>query len=118
MYTVRCALVSALLLVFGLTKVESQVMEVDYLLQYNPETCLYEACIVIVSGSATTYPQRIQFNAQYTIVVPAGTTLTIDTLLNAKENNQFYTGTIPCLWEFSSFEYAPHAQPQSDFYAI
>ncbi|MDF1698556.1 MAG: hypothetical protein P1U56_22075, partial [Saprospiraceae bacterium] len=118
MYTLRYALVSLLFLFFGISKIESQVTDVDFLIQYNTETCLYEACIVIGGGSATTYPQRIQFNAQYTIVVPTGTVLTIDTLFWPKEDNQFYMGVNPCIWEFGPKEISPPTQPQHDFHTV
>ena len=118
MYTIRYALVSLFLVFIGLSKVESQITAVDFLIQYSPETCLYEACIVIGGGSATTYPERIQFNSQYTIVTPTGTTLSIDTLFWAKEDNATYTGTIPCLWEFGPKEISPPTQPQNDFHTV
>jgi len=119
MYTLRYALVSLLLCLFGLSKVEGQgVTEVDFLIQYNPETCLYEACIVIISGSATSITDRVQFNSQYTIVVPTGTTISIDPLFAPLEANTGYTGTIPCLWEFGPKEIAPPTAPGLDFHAV
>lgn len=99
-------------------KIDAQIEEVKYLIEYNDTTGLYDCKIVIIEGEATTYPQRIQFNSQYSIVVPTGTTLTIDTLYNPKEKNQFYTGTVPCLWEFGPKEFSPPAQPEHDFHTV
>ena len=96
----------------------AQITGVQHLIEYNMETEMYDCKIVITGGQAETYPQRIQFNSQYSIVKPAGATFSIDTLYEPREENQFYTGTIPCLWEISSAEYAPPITPDVDYVAI
>ncbi|MEM9546324.1 MAG: T9SS type A sorting domain-containing protein [Bacteroidota bacterium] len=95
---------------------KAQVTSVNYLIDYNEVTDLYDCKIVIGAGSAMTYPQRIQFNAQYSVVVPTGSTITIEELHNPLENNQFYTGTIPCIWDFAPAEISPPVQPEDDFH--
>jgi len=99
-------------------KIDAQIYETKYLIEYNDSTSLYDCKIVIIEGEATTYPQRIQFNAQYTIVVPTGTTFTLDSLHNPKENNQFYTGTIPCEWGLGPKAIAPPTQPELDYHTV
>ena len=96
----------------------SQVTSVKYLIEYNDSTSLYDCKIVIMEGEAMAYLQRIQFASLYTIVVPTGAQIQIDTLYNPKESNHSYTGTIPCLWQFGSFELSPPAQPQHDFHSV
>ncbi len=111
------------ILILGLTMsiiftISAQITDLKYLIEYNDSTNLYDCKIVIIGGEATTYPQRIQFNTQYTLVVPTGTALTIEELHAPFEANQFYTGTIPCLWEFGPKEYSPPTQPEHDFHTI
>ena len=110
---------AVLVFLFGIVLTSfAQVTDVKYLIEYNNEIEKYDCKIYIAEGETTSYPERIQFNAQYTIVVPTGSQVTIDTLYNPKENNQFYTGTVPCLWEFGATEIAPPTQPEHDFYAV
>lgn len=107
------------IILFGIsTYLTSQVSDVKFLIEYDDSTSLYEAKIYIAEGEATEYVERIQFNSQYTIVVPAGSLLTIDTLYNPKENNANYDGTIPCLWEFGPKEYSPPTAPNLDFHTV
>ncbi|MDF1696924.1 MAG: Ig-like domain-containing protein [Saprospiraceae bacterium] len=94
------------------------IYKTKLLLEYNEESSLYELKLYIVCGSATTYPQRIQFNSQITIVTPTGSIVSLVELFNPKENNQFYTGTIPILWDFGPKEIAPPIQPQLDFHTV
>lgn len=91
-----------LFLFFGiLFTLSAQVTDVKFLIEYNDITELYDCKIYIAEGEATTYPQRIQFNTQYSIVVPTGTQISIDSFYNPKENNATYTGTIPTLWNLA-----------------
>ncbi len=98
--------------------VKAQVTDVKFLIEYNNFTNLYDCKIVVTGGEATTYPQRIQFNSQYTIVVPTGSQCTIEERYNPREANQNYTGTTPCLWEFGSNAISPQSQPENDFYTV
>jgi len=99
-------------------KMDAQIEGLKYLIEYNESTNLYDCKIVIIDGEATTYPQRIQSNSLYTIVVPTGTTLTIDSLYNPTESNQFYMGTIPCLWDFGPKEISPPITPMLDYHSV
>jgi len=98
--------------------IHAQVTSVDYQLKYNVATCEYDAFIIINAGSATTIPQRIQFNAQYSIVVPTGTGLAVTASYMPLQNNATYTGTEPLQWSASIPVVAPAAHPGSDFYSI
>jgi len=96
----------------------AQVTSVNYMIEYNDDTDHYDCKLIVNSGSATTLPQRIQFNAQYTVVVPTGAQLNIEERYFPLENNQNYDGTIPCMWTVSDNLIAPSNQPQNDFYSI
>ena len=96
----------------------AQVTQVKYLIEYNDATSLYDCKFVIAEGETTTYPHRIIFNTQYSIVAPHGTTLEIVELHAPWENNATYTGTVPCLWEFGPKELSPPIQPQHDFHTV
>ncbi|MBK8701460.1 MAG: cadherin-like domain-containing protein [Saprospiraceae bacterium] len=96
----------------------SQVTGVKYLLKYNSTSCRFDACIVITAGSATTAPQRAQFNSQYSLVVPTGSSVSIAQNYNPIQNNQTYAGVNPLVWVISSSVLAPAAAPTLDFYSV
>ena len=94
------------------------VTGVKFQMRFDTTTCLFDCYIVITEGSATTGPQRAQFNAQYSIVVPAGSMIEVDTSYMPLVANQTYTGTIPMTWALTNHVYAPCDQPQNDFHSI
>ncbi|MGB4841252.1 MAG: hypothetical protein WBP08_19750, partial [Saprospiraceae bacterium] len=96
----------------------TQVTDVKYQIRYNTSNCRYDCYLIIVAGSATTSQQRAQFNAQYSVVVPAGSSISVAQNFMPLQNNQNYTGTTPLRWILSSSVLAPGAEPQSDFYGI
>ena len=96
----------------------AQVSSVKYLIEYNESNSLYDCKLVIEEGDATTILQRIQFTAQYSVVVPTGAQLSIQERYNPIQNNQNYGGTIPGKWQDNSPEISPPSQPQNDFYSI
>ncbi len=115
----RIFLIAATLCCFFLTqRSDAQISSVNYQLKYDTVLCRYDAYIIINSGSATTIAQRTQFNAQYTLVVPTGTTLTVAASHMPLQNNQTYGGTVPLTWQTSSIVDAPAAQPESKFISI
>ena len=108
------------LLIFGTllflsSSLTSQVTSVDYQLKYDTAQCQYDAYIIINAGSATSVSERIQFNAQYSIIVPTGTVLTVTQSHMPLLNNATYTGTVPMTWSVNATVLAPAAQPESDF---
>ena len=96
----------------------SQVTSVNYQLKYDTVLCRYDAYIIINAGSATTSSQRIQFNSQYSLVVPTGTAINVVESHMPLQGNLAYDGTIPCTWSITSSIISPAAQPESDFYSI
>jgi len=101
-----------------LSSISAQVTSVKYLLEYNDATAVYDFKLAIQSGTAITFPQRVQFNSQISVVIPTGSTIALSEFFNPLEDNQNYTGTIPSVWEMGDGVVAPPAQPESDFYNI
>ena len=107
-----------LLFCFMTSILAGQVQGVDYLMKYNCETNKYDVSIVILEGSATTIPQRVQFNSQISIVVPTRNAFIITDEYMPLQNNQSYTGTIPLDWITGIQVFAPAAQPENDFHSV
>ena len=79
-----------------------QVQEVRYQIRYNNETCLWDYFIITV-GEATGIAQRAQFNAQYSFVVPTGTSVGSLTPNLPIQNNQTGNGTgNPTVWDIGT----------------
>ena len=94
----------------------AQVTEVDFQAKYNDNDCLWDFYIIIQGGSATTIPQRAQFNSQYSIVLPTGTVISGAPINHMPlQNNQSYTGTIPLKWTLGTPVVNPAASPGNDF---
>jgi len=116
MRTFKLLIFGTLLLLCG--SLSAQVTSVDYQLKYDTTECQYDAYIIINAGSATTIPQRIQFNAQYSIIVPTGTALTVTESYMPLQSNSTYTGVTPLTWSKGTPIIAPASQPESDFHSI
>ena len=98
--------------------VQAQVTSVNYQLKYDADSCRYDAYIIINAGSASTVARRTQTNAQYTIVVPTGTSISIARNYMPLQGNQTYTGTVPNPWLITTSAIAPGAAPEYDFHSI
>jgi len=97
----------------------AQVTMVDYQAKYNDVDCLWDFYIIIQAGTATTVPQRAQFNSQYSIVLPTGSVITGAPInYMPLQNNQSYTGTVPLKWTLGTPVVNPAASPGNDFYGI
>ena len=107
-----------LLFCFMTSILAGQVQGVDYMMKYNCETGKYDVSIVILEGSATTIPQRVQFNSQITIVVPTRNPFTISDNYMPLQNNQGYSGSLPLEWTQGAAIFSPAAQPENDLYSI
>jgi|GEM_PF-6297528 len=76
----------------------SEVTGVKYHMQYNQDSCWYDCYIIISEGSATNAILRTQFNAQYTVIAPTGTTMSVAQTYMPLKGNHAYTGTDPIDW--------------------
>jgi len=85
------------------SKVNGQgVTGVEYYMEYNQDDCWYDCYFIVTEGSATNIGERTQFGAQYTIVTPTGTTLSVSETYMPLTNNQFYGGTVPANWNLGT----------------
>ncbi|MDF1699280.1 MAG: hypothetical protein P1U56_25720, partial [Saprospiraceae bacterium] len=110
----------AILFVFlsTMTIAFAQVTSVNYLIEYNTSTTHYDVKLVILEGSAVTFTQRVQFNSQYSIVVPTGAQLTFQESFNPLEDNFDLNGTVPTMYNDIPPSISPPTQPENDFYAF
>ena len=98
--------------------INAQISSVKYLIEYNESSSLYDCKLIIEEGEATTFPQRIQYPGQYSVIVPTGAQMTVPVGNFPLQNNLDYGGTVPGKWQANSEDKAPPSQPQSDFYSI
>ncbi|MFT6333858.1 MAG: hypothetical protein ACI86M_001566 [Saprospiraceae bacterium] len=77
---------------------QAQVFGVSYYMEYDTSECRYDCSVIVIEGSATFIPFRTQFNSQYTLVVPTGTTIAIEETYLPLQDNQYYLGTVPSDW--------------------
>ncbi|MFT6333932.1 MAG: putative repeat protein (TIGR01451 family) [Halioglobus sp.] len=99
----------------------SQITSIDFILDYDTDdgtTYYYNANLLINSGSATTIPQRVQFNSQYSIVMPTGAEVEIDENYMPLFNNANYGGTEPIDWEINFITISPNITPDKDYVSI
>lgn len=96
-----------------------QVTAVDYMINYNSSTCLYDCYIIVQQGTAITPLERTQTPLQMSLAVPSGLQVEI-----AESHNPVYgnivpgTGTDPVEWRISSTITSPAVAPYYDFIAI
>lgn len=98
--------------------VQAQIEEVSYQIRYNNITCRWDCYIIIEAGSAVLSGHRAQGNAQYSVVVPTGSTISLAQNFMPLNGNGSYTGIVPLAWGLSSYIQAPIVQPQSDFVSV
>lgn len=96
----------------------SQITSINFLLNHNCETNLYEVKLKILEGSAMTAGQRSQFNSQISMVIPTGLDFEIVERFNPIKNNQNYEGTEAMNWSTFTPVLSPPEQPENDFYSI
>lgn len=95
-----------------------QVTDVKYFLKYNHNVDLFDCYLVIEAGSASTVVQRTQFNAQMTVVVPAGTRLNVGQNYWPRVQNQNYNSTQTINWNRLLLVKASAECPANDYYSI
>jgi hypothetical protein len=96
----------------------SQVRQVNYRLKFNEQTDLFDCYLVIKEGNATSLKDRAQFNAQYTLLVPAGSRVSLVKNYMPIQNNQDYKGIRPLEWTVSNAVKRPVADPFNDYISI
>gem|GEM_PF-3161920 len=97
-----------LLCLFSNSFISAQVTGVQYILDYNQETTLYDAKIVITSGNASSNFARVQGNSQFSIVVTRDTELTIVEYHNPIMGDPFNGDEEPQLWNITGVTEDPN----------
>ncbi|MGB4838532.1 MAG: T9SS type A sorting domain-containing protein [Saprospiraceae bacterium] len=97
---------------------EAQISKINYQIKFNEQANLFDCYFVVKDGQAVDLKDRAQFNAQYTIIVPTGTTLEIEKNYNPIQSNQRYTGNKPTQWVVSNVVRKPESNPGYDYFSI
>ncbi|MBK9736425.1 MAG: T9SS type A sorting domain-containing protein [Saprospiraceae bacterium] len=98
--------------------VNSQISGVNYQVKFNEQTNLFDCYLIIKEGSAKSMRERVQFNAQYTMVVPAGSTVEMAKSYMPLQNNQNYSGDTPLTWTVANSSLGPDADQFNDYVSI
>jgi hypothetical protein len=96
----------------------SQVTGVKYGVHKNAKNGHFDCYIYISEGEAKSAIHRTQFNAQYSVLVPAGSAVSMAERFMPLQDNQTYNGHTPCEWRIASVVRAPQIMPDKDFYGI
>lgn len=115
-YLVKIFIFSSLLI--GALHVQAQVTGIQYAILFNSETQLLDCYIYIDEGQANSTRDRVQFNAQYSLVIPTGATVNIESSYMPLTDNQQFLGTKPIEWNIASRLTAPEVIPDFDLYGI
>lgn len=95
-------LIFTVALFINLNMIMSQVESVNYKLQYNNDSGLFDCYLVVNEGSAKNTRDRAQFNAQITLVAPKASNVYITESYMPLINNQDSRSTVPANWEVSN----------------
>lgn len=107
-----------LLCLFIQNIVSAQVTDVKYMLRFNEITGLFDAFLVAEAGNATTVQQRTQFNSQFSVVVPSGSSVSVSENFLPLVGNQNYNSMTPREWHMVNSILAPLSNPHNDYHAI
>jgi hypothetical protein len=115
---VKKILILAIALFLNVQFISSQVESVNYKLQYNSETCLFDCYLVVNGGVAKKTLHRAQFNAQITVVAPLVSNVYITESYMPLINNQDSRSTQPAQWFVSNEIESPHQLKESRLVSI
>lgn len=105
-------------LFLNLNLVMSQVESVNYKLQYNNESGLFDCYLVVNEGSAKKTRDRAQFNAQITLVAPTQSNIYITESYMPLIDNQDSRSEVPANWEVSNEIESPNQLEDSRLVSI
>lgn len=108
--------VFALLLTAGF--VNAQVSQINYQVKFNPVTNLFDGYLLVKKGTATSMRERVQLNAQFTVVVPSGSNVEVVKSYMPLQNNQNYEGSKAAAWTVSNVKEQPFTDPFNDYVSI
>lgn len=96
----------------------AQINNISYRLSFNPVTNLYDCYLHVNQGSAKKINERVQLNAQLTLVVPEGSEVEVAQSFMPLQNNQSYNGKTPMNWSKANVVRKPAADPFHDYVSI
>jgi len=96
----------------------AQVTSIQYALLLNPNTNLFDCFLYVEEGEANTTRQRVQFNAQVSLLIPTGAEVNIASCYMPLVDNQSFKGVAPLQWVITSLLKSPEINPEFDFYGI
>ncbi len=96
----------------------AQINNVSYRLSFNPQTNLYDCYLQVNEGLAIHAKDRVQLNAQLTILVPTGSKIEIVQNHMPLQNNQDFSGSLPMEWNKSNVVRKPASDPFYDYVSI
>ncbi len=95
-----------------------QINSVSYGIEYNPKTCLFDCYVRSLDGDAVTMKERVQFNAQFTVVIPKGSEAVVEKVYMPYRNNQNYRSSDAIDWYISSTIEGPKSSPENTFVSV
>lgn len=96
----------------------AQISNVSYRLSFNPVTNLYDVYLHVNEGNAKKVKERVQLNAQLTLLVPAGSEVEVAQSYMPLQDNQSYNGTKPMNWSKANAVKKPASDPFHDYVSI
>ena len=115
MYQLRYTLLCVLFILFGLNESSAPVYGVDFLIEYNVDSCHFDAKIVIQEGNAITVQDRTQFNSSYSLVMPEGVVFNI---VRSYEPKVLTFPNPPTEWSVGNSKDGPFVDPSLQFIQV
>lgn len=98
--------------------VNAQINAVQYQLRFNETTNLFDCYLLIKDGNAYNENERIQFNSQYTLIVPANSAVQLVKTYNPLLDNKSNSGSRAQQWTISNISAKPSSDRQHDYISI
>ncbi len=95
-----------------------QIEDVHYKLKYNSESCLFDVFLVVNQGHTKSIRDRVQMNAQISIVAPKDANVYVEESFMPLQDNQEYRSSTPTDWEVRGEAVAPQGLENSKVVAI
>ncbi len=115
---IKHKLLLALFCFSTLGTINAQVQKIGYGLKFNTETKLFDCYLKVAKGQAQLTRHRIQFNAQISIIVPAGSIMTLAQNHMPLIDNINYKGAKPSRWNISNSIKNLESLNHSDIFSI
>ena len=96
----------------------AQVSGVQYGISYNTETFNLDCYLYISEGSAFSVRDRVQFNSQFSLLIPSDIKVDLASSYMPLVDNQNFLGSVPLQWGITSKIVSPESMPDFSFYAV